>query len=125
MRERRQIVKQWRQGSASAMITLFGVQGSSYRQPGARLLLSGDGRYKGTISGGCLEADILRKTSWLTRNGAALERYSTLLDETTEMPFGLGCGGIIDLLLEPIETPECQAFSVHSNRPFQIANTSW
>jgi xanthine dehydrogenase accessory factor len=91
------------------MITLVGVQGSSYRQPGARLLLSGDGRYEGTISGGCLEADVLRKTSWLTRNGAALERYSTLLDDTTEMPFGLGCGGIIDLLLEPVETPECQA----------------
>jgi xanthine dehydrogenase accessory factor len=91
------------------MITLVGVQGSSYRQPGARLLLSSDGRYEGTISGGCLEADVLRKTSWLTRNGAALERYSTLLDETSEMPFGLGCGGIIDLLLEPVETPECQA----------------
>ena len=91
------------------MITLVGVQGSSYRQPGARLLLSSDGRYEGTISGGCLEADVLRKTSWLTRKGAALERYSTLLDETTGMPFGLGCGGIIDLLLEPVETPECQA----------------
>lgn len=91
------------------MITLVGVEGSSYRQPGARLLLSSDGRYEGTISGGCLEADVLRKTSWLMRNGAALERYSTLLDETTEMPFGLGCGGIIDLLLEPVETPECEA----------------
>jgi xanthine dehydrogenase accessory factor len=106
------------------MITLVGVQGSSYRQPGARLLLSGDGRYEGTISGGCLEADVLRKTSWLTRNGAALERYSTLLDETTEMPFGLGCGGIIDLLLELSKPLSVRRFWAHLNRPFQIANIS-
>lgn len=109
MRERRQIVQLWRRETSSALVTLVRVQGSSYRQPGARLLLSGSGKYEGNISGGCLEADVLRRAGWLIRNGAATERYSTLLDDTAEIPFGLGCGGVIDLLLEPVETPECQA----------------
>jgi xanthine dehydrogenase accessory factor len=38
-----------------------------------------------------------------------VERYSTLFDDTAEIPFGLGCGGVVDLLLEPADTPECRA----------------
>jgi xanthine dehydrogenase accessory factor len=109
MREQRQIVQQWRHGSASILITLIGVQGSSYRQPGARLLICKDGTYAGSISGGCLEADLLRKAAWMIRNGSVVERYSTLIDEIAEIPFGLGCGGILDVLLEAAELPEGQA----------------
>jgi xanthine dehydrogenase accessory factor len=109
MREHRQIVDRWNQGTASILITLIRVQGSSYRQPGARLMISRDGTYEGGISAGCLEADLLRKAAWLIRNGSAVERYSTLFDETAEIPFGLGCGGVLDVLLEPVETAECQA----------------
>jgi xanthine dehydrogenase accessory factor len=109
MREQRQIVQRWHQGSGSILVTLIRVQGSSYRQPGAHLLVCKDGSYEGSISAGCLEADLLRKASWLIREGAAVERYSTLFDEAAEMPFGLGCGGVIDLLLESVDTPECEA----------------
>jgi xanthine/CO dehydrogenase XdhC/CoxF family maturation factor len=38
-----------------------------------------------------------------------VERYSTMFDDTAEIPFGLGCGGVVDLLLEPADTPECRA----------------
>jgi xanthine/CO dehydrogenase XdhC/CoxF family maturation factor len=38
-----------------------------------------------------------------------VERYSTMFDDTAEVPFGLGCGGVVDLLLEPVDTPECRA----------------
>jgi xanthine dehydrogenase accessory factor len=109
MREQRQIVEQWHQGSALILVTLVRVQGSSYRQPGARLIVCKDGTYEGSISGGCLEADLLRKAAWLTRDGAAVERYSTLFDETADIPFGLGCGGVLDVLLESVDTAECQA----------------
>jgi xanthine/CO dehydrogenase XdhC/CoxF family maturation factor len=43
------------------------------------------------------------------REGAVVERYSTVFDDTAEIPFGLGCGGVVDLLLEPVETAECCA----------------
>ena len=109
MMERRQIVRLWKQGGASALVTLVRAEGSSYRRPGARLLLGGRGEYAGTISGGCLEAEVLRKATWMVREGAVVERYSTMFDDTAEVPFGLGCGGVVDLLLEPGDTPECRA----------------
>ena len=109
MRERRQIVRRWQQGDATVLVTLVRAEGSSYRQPGARLLLGADGVYAGTISGGCLETEVVRKAGWMVRGGAVVERYSTLFDDTAEVPFGLGCGGVVDLLMEPTQTSECRA----------------
>jgi len=109
MMERRQIVRLWKQGSASVLVTLVRTEGSSYRRPGARLLLNHSGEYAGTISGGCLEAEVVRKAAWMVRDGARVERYSTMFDDTAEVPFGLGCGGVVDLLLERADTPECAA----------------
>ena len=45
----------------------------------------------------------------MVRDGAVVERYSTLFDDTAEVPFGLGCGGVVDLLIEPAGTAECRA----------------
>jgi xanthine/CO dehydrogenase XdhC/CoxF family maturation factor len=72
----------------------------------------------GAISGGCLEGEVTRKAAWIARNGPAVERYSTLFDEildetkaldTREIPYGLGCGGVIDVLLEAVASPETNA----------------
>ncbi len=108
MMERRQIVDLWQQSAAGWLVTLVRAEGSSYRRPGARLFI-GAGEHAGTISGGCLETDVVRKAAWLARNGAAVERYSMLFDDTAEIPFGLGCGGVVDLLIEPVSTPEAEA----------------
>jgi xanthine dehydrogenase accessory factor len=110
MVDRRQIVRQWRQGLGQVLVTLVRAEGSSYRRPGAHLLIGPAGVYAGTISGGCLEAEVVRKAAWMVRNGARVERYSTLFDDTAEIPFGLGCGGVVDLLLEPVDTAECSAY---------------
>lgn len=99
----------WRAGNAAALATLVRVEGSSYRSEGARLLIGADGSYAGSVSGGCLEAEIVRKAQWLTRAGAAIQRYSTLFDDTAEIPYGLGCGGTVDVLLEPVGTPAFEA----------------
>jgi xanthine dehydrogenase accessory factor len=106
MRERRRIVELWRRGDAVALVTLVRVEGSSYREVGARLLVAGNGEYGGSISGGCLEAEVVRKAGWMVRGGAVVERYSTLFDDTAEIPYGLGCGGTVDLLVEPAGTAE-------------------
>ncbi|HEY4382235.1 MAG TPA: XdhC family protein [Acidobacteriaceae bacterium] len=109
MMDRRRIVRQWKHGIANVLVTLVRAEGSSYRRPGAHLLIDADGEYAGTISGGCLEAEVVRKAAWMVRGGAMVERYSTLFDDTAEIPFGLGCGGVVDLLLEPADTAECRA----------------
>lgn len=115
MAERKEILEMWRRNpDASAVLaTLIRIEGSSYRRPGARMYIQRSG-YAGSISGGCLEGEVARKAGWLARNGAAIERYSTLYDEgappeSRDIPYGLGCGGVLDLLLEPTALPETQA----------------
>ena len=93
---------------SGVLVTLVKTDGSSYRKPGARLLAV-DGERAGTISGGCLETEVVKKAPWLVRSGAVVERYSTTFDDTANIPYGLGCGGTVDLLLEPTATLECSA----------------
>ena len=110
MMERRRICELWERGDTCALVTLVRVEGSSYRRAGARLLIAANGEYAGSVSGGCLEAEVVRKAQWLVRDGrAVVERYSTLFDDTAEIPYGLGCGGMVDLLIERTDTPECIA----------------
>lgn len=86
-------------GADYVLATIVAVEGSSYRKPGARMLLAQDGRRAGTVSGGCLEAEVARRAWWLTENGPVVERYSTLEDDG-DLPYGSGCGGLVFILLE-------------------------
>ena len=110
MVDRRHIVDLWHEGAARVLVTLVRIQGSSYRRAGAHLLIAADStHYAGVISGGCLESEVIRKAAWLIQPGPVVKRYSTLFDDTAEIPFGLGCGGVVDLLFEPADTPEAVA----------------
>jgi xanthine dehydrogenase accessory factor len=92
-------------GTEYVLATVVAVDGSGYRKPGARMIIAADGRRAGTISGGCLEGDVARKAFWHTENGPTLRRYSTAAEDG-EVPFGMGCGGIIHLLLERSSTAD-------------------
>jgi xanthine dehydrogenase accessory factor len=84
------------------MATLVSVKGSSYRRPGARLLIAEDRWVAGSISGGCLERDLVRRAWWCLGDGqAALVSYdSTSDDDDLGWGIGLGCNGVVELLLE-------------------------
>jgi xanthine dehydrogenase accessory factor len=86
-------------GADYVLATVVAVEGSSYRRPGARMLLAQDGRRAGTVSGGCLEAEVAKRAWWLTSDGPVVERYSTLEDDG-DLPYGSGCGGVVYILLE-------------------------
>jgi xanthine dehydrogenase accessory factor len=104
MSDLRQILELWREARESleevCLVTVVQVEGSSYRKPGAHMLLTSGGRRAGTISGGCLEAEVQKKAWWLTESGTTVQRYSTFSDEDSEMPYGLGCGGTVSVLFE-------------------------
>jgi len=85
------------------LATVVAVEGSSYRKPGAHMVLAGDGRRAGSVSGGCLEAEVARRAQWLTAGGPVVERYSTKEDDG-ERPYGSGCGGVVSVLLERSQT---------------------
>jgi xanthine dehydrogenase accessory factor len=103
---------------SGVLVTLIRTDGSSYRKPGARLLAVGEDR-AGTISGGCLETEVIKRAPWSVRSGAVVERYSTIFDDTSDIPYGLGCGGIVDLLLEPAGTLEFSALLAAMKRSLQ------
>jgi xanthine/CO dehydrogenase XdhC/CoxF family maturation factor len=81
------------------LATVVAVQGPSYRKPGALMLLTPEGRRVGTVSGGCLEAQVASRAWWLTADGPTIQRYSTA-DDDGDRPYGSGCGGVVFLLLE-------------------------
>ncbi|HEX8061217.1 MAG TPA: XdhC family protein, partial [Cyclobacteriaceae bacterium] len=86
----------------AAVATVVRVRGSSYRSPGARMLITDDGRWVGSISGGCLEGDALRKARQvMIENKAITVTYDTNEDSNQSLGIGLGCNGIIDVLIEP------------------------
>lgn len=88
----------------AALATVVQVKGSSYRSPGARMLMLDNGRWVGSISGGCLEGDALRKARQvILSNTPRTVTYDTSNDEDNDLGIGLGCNGIIDILIEPID----------------------
>lgn len=86
-------------GAEYVLASIVDVEGSGYRKPGAMMVVAADGRKVGTISGGCLEAEVAKKAFWHTENGPVVRPYSTSAEDG-DVPFGMGCGGVVHLLLE-------------------------
>ena len=108
MKEIRDIIKAYdeakKTGKQTALATVVHVEGSSYRRPGARMLIEDDGQLTGAISGGCLEGDALRKALLvITEKKSKLVTYDTMDDDDAKFGIGLGCNGIIQVLMEPID----------------------
>lgn len=107
-----------------ALATVIYVEGSAYRRPGARMLVSDDGRWEGAISGGCLEGDALRKARQVMLDSKPMVvRYDTMDDDANSLGVGLGCNGIIDVFIEPIDPANAmnpiallREFSQHRDR---------
>ena len=85
------------------LATVVHLEGSSYRRPGARMLVSDTGNLTGAISGGCLEGDALQKARLaMARQQSRIITYDTSDDHDNGLGIGLGCNGIIQVLLEPV-----------------------
>jgi xanthine dehydrogenase accessory factor len=88
----------------AALATVVRVEGSSYRRAGARMLVTDNGDWFGGISGGCLEGDALKKARLvIAQNKASIITYDTTTDDPFQIGVGLGCNGIIDVLISPID----------------------
>lgn len=88
----------------AALATVVRVEGSSYRRTGARMLVSDTGEFVGGISGGCLEGDALKRARLaMAQNKATIVTYDTSDDDPYQIGVGLGCNGIIDVLLKPLD----------------------
>ena len=90
-------------GKRTALATVVHVEGSSYRRPGARMLVDDEGNITGAISGGCLEGDALKKALLvIAKQEAKLVTYDTSNETDMSIGIQLGCEGVIQVLFEPI-----------------------
>jgi xanthine dehydrogenase accessory factor len=82
-------------GEPLALATLVATRGSSYRRPGARMLICADGTTAGSLSGGCLEEEVVRRALGVVRDGTP-----SLMSFDTRLRFG--CNGSIDIFVEAV-----------------------
>jgi len=106
MREIREILKEvsaLADGEKAVMATVVDLKGSGYRLPGARMLIRANGDATGTVSGGCLEADVLERAKRvLETDEAEVFVYDTTADENSVFSLNMGCRGVLRILLEPV-----------------------
>ena len=95
----------------AVLATLVDVKGSGYRLAGARMLIDGSGKSIGTVSGGCLEADVLERAKEVRRSGKpTVVTYDTTKDDISVFGLGMGCRGVVRVLLEAARNNDALSF---------------
>ena len=89
-------------GHRCELVTVIKTWGSSPRPIGATLAICDDGRVVGSVSGGCIEDDLIERVrnEGITRTLPEIVSYGITADEAHR--FGLPCGGTIELAIEPL-----------------------
>jgi xanthine/CO dehydrogenase XdhC/CoxF family maturation factor len=96
-------IRQWReQGRGVALATVVQTWGSSPRPAGCHLAVDSEGRFAGSVSGGCVEAAVIHEAQSVIRDGRARRLQFGVSDERA-WEVGLACGGQIDVFIERIE----------------------
>jgi xanthine dehydrogenase accessory factor len=114
-------------GSRVAVATVVHIEGSAYRRPGAKFLVDTEGGASGSISGGCLEADVREIALRVIReNAPTLLHYDTGADDHSVWGLGLGCSGAIDVFVQPMgaqtrETVERTRELLAGESPFAVS----
>lgn len=105
MREIRERLAAWSaDGTAYALATVVGVRGSAPRDPGAAMAVSADGEVVGSVSGGCVEGAVYESAREVLETGEAVVETYGISDEDA-FAVGLTCGGILDVLVQPVRLP--------------------
>ena len=92
-------------GEPLVLATIVETQGSTYRKAGARMLVDGHGNYYGVLGGGCFEGDLVERSRAVIEAGeSAIVEYDMRGDEDLIWGLGLGCNGLVKLLLQPLSS---------------------
>ncbi|MEQ3651713.1 MAG: XdhC family protein [Glaciecola sp.] len=85
------------------LATIIEIDGSSYRKPGAMMMINSMGKYHGLLSGGCLESDIMRQARQCWQSGRNhIIQYDMREEEDIAWQLGIGCGGLVRILLQAV-----------------------
>ncbi len=96
----------WAEGQAVVLVTVARTWGSSPRPPGSLMAINGRGETVGSVSGGCIEDDLIHRIreggveAAMTGAAPTVQRYGISADQAHR--FGLPCGGTVELVLERV-----------------------
>ena len=119
-------VREWYEaGERFAIATVIDTFRSAPRQPGATMAVSSGGVVVGSVSGGCVEADVYAVAEEVIRTGVAVVRRYGISDDDV-FAIGLTCGGLLDVLVEPVDPASYLEFgavadAIESGRPMAVA----
>ncbi len=96
------LARQWLgEGRRAALATVVGTWGSSPRPAGSQLLVDGDGRFSGSVSGGCIEGAVVREALEVMESGEPrVLEYGVSNERAWEV--GLACGGRVRVYVESL-----------------------
>lgn len=96
------IAEEWaRAGRGVALATVVETWGSAPRPVGSHLVIDGDGRFEGSVSGGCVEGAVVAEAAEVIADGAPRVLEFGVADETA-WRVGLSCGGRIRVFVEKV-----------------------
>ncbi|USZ78235.1 XdhC family protein (plasmid) [Halorussus vallis] len=87
----------------AALATVVDVEGSGYRRPGAKMVVESGGDSRGAVTAGCLEGPLIEVAKSVIESGAPSTTTYDLTDDEGAWGLGLGCNGVIDVLVEPVD----------------------
>lgn len=97
-----EIARLKREGGKGAVATLVGTKGATPREVGAKMLIRADGTFRGSVGGGCVEAEVWQEAKKIMAEGKPRMLHFDLTGRDAAESDGLICGGIMDVFVEPI-----------------------
>jgi len=99
-------------GEPMVLVTVYETQGSTYSKSGEQMLIAGDGRFQGMLSGGCLEGDLVLRAATVIDTGVPQVVTYDLAQDDELWGLGVGCDGLMRVLLQPLrEENDYQPFA--------------
>lgn len=108
IRQLRESFRTWSaEGKPLVLASVYHTAGSTYSKAGARMLITGDGRFQGMLSGGCLEGDLAERARVVTETGTSQTVTYDLGKNDEELwGLGVGCDGLMQIFLQPLDPTE-------------------
>jgi xanthine dehydrogenase accessory factor len=92
-----------KQGKPLVLASVYETQGATYSKVGACMLMTGDGKFQGMLSGGCLEGDLAERATQVVASGKPqCVSYDLAQDDEELWGLGVGCDGLMRIFLQPL-----------------------
>lgn len=125
-REWRVLLEAMRDGTPGALVTLIRTRGSTFRRTGTRMLVRPDGSALCELSGGCPQRDLVLRSQQACLDGTP-RTVAYNADSGMDVLLEMGCGGEMEVLIEPLANPSVTAFAgpllecIQTRRPVWLA----